>query len=275
MDTNLLKIFITVAKMKSITLGAQKLKVTQTNVTLRIKQLEKNLGFDLFHRVPKGVLLTKEGEKLLPLANEIVLKVSEVEKKVKNIKKEDSIIIASTFSNAAIRLVPFLKKLNTDFPNMKLEVITNNTIPIKKMLLEYKIDIAFINHEPQNSEIMLLNKFENELLFIESKNEISKDILIAHEESCAFFIGLKKYYEYLGNKEYEVIELADFELILAAVEIGLGKSLLPKLIIEKFGYLDKLKITSINKEVVDIPTCLVCRKDNVPNIKQYLIKNKF
>lgn len=272
MDTNLLNIFITVAKMKSITLGAQKLKVTQTNVTLRIKQLEKNLGFEVFHRIPKGVLLTKEGEKLLPLAKDIVSKVNEVEKKVKNIKKEDSIIIASTFSNAAMRLVPFLKKLNNDFPNMKLEVVTNNTIPIKKMLLEYKIDIAFINHEPEENELMLLNKFDNELLFIESKNETPNNVLIAHESSCAFFIGLKKYYNHLDKKDYETIELADFELILAAVEIGLGKSLLPKSIVEKFGYLKKLKITPIDKKIVDIPTCLVCRTDNIPKIYKYLKK---
>ncbi len=63
MDSNLLKIFVAVAKKNSISLGAKKLKFTQTNVSLRIKQLEKNLGFDLFHRIPKGVLLTKEGEK--------------------------------------------------------------------------------------------------------------------------------------------------------------------------------------------------------------------
>ncbi len=59
MDSNLLKIFSTVAKSNSITLGAKKLKVTQANVTLRVKQLEKQLGFQLFHRVTKGVILTK------------------------------------------------------------------------------------------------------------------------------------------------------------------------------------------------------------------------
>ena len=42
MDSNLLKVFVAVAEKKSFSLGAKKLKFTQTNVSLRIKQLEKN-----------------------------------------------------------------------------------------------------------------------------------------------------------------------------------------------------------------------------------------
>ncbi len=270
MDSNLLKVFVAVSKKNSITLGAKELKVTQTNVSLRIKQLEKNLGFDLFYRVPKGVILTKEAEALLPIAIEIVNKVEEATNKVKNIKFQDSLVIASTFSNASMRLIAFLKQTNKDYPHIKLRLITDNTIPITQMLLEYKVDIGFINHEPINEELMVLNKFENELLFIESKNNNSNNTLIAHEKDCAFFNGLKKYYKYLGNKEYQSIELADFEVILTCVELGIGKSLLPKSIVEKFGYLNKLKITTIDKSIIDIPTCLVCRKDNEPKISQYL-----
>ena len=60
MDSNLLKVFLAVSNNKSISLAAKELKCAQSNVTSRIKQLEKNLGFSLFHRVPKGVILTKE-----------------------------------------------------------------------------------------------------------------------------------------------------------------------------------------------------------------------
>ncbi len=41
MDSNLLKVFISVANTKSISAGAKELGFTQSNVTLRIKQLEK------------------------------------------------------------------------------------------------------------------------------------------------------------------------------------------------------------------------------------------
>ncbi len=270
MDSNLLKIFVAVAEKQSISLGAKTLKVTQTNVSLRIKQLEKNLGFELFHRIPKGVILTKEGEKLLPLAIEIVTKIKEAQRQVKNIKKQDSMIIASTYSNTKMRLIPFLKQLNFDYPSIKLELVTNNTVAIKQQLIDYKVDIAFINNEPTHNEILLLKRFENELLFIESKKSSDNKTMIGHEGVCAFFNGLKKYCEYLGIEQYEVLELANFEVILACVELGMGSTLLPKSIVKKYGYLSKLKLTPVEKSIVDIPTCLVCRKDNIPKISDYL-----
>ena len=270
MDSNLLKIFVEVAYNKSISLAAKKLNVTQTNVSLRIKQLEKNLAFDLFHRVPKGVLLTKEGEKLLPLAIEIVNKIKEAKYKIRNIKKQDSLIIASTYSNTKIRLIPLLKKLNKDHSDIKLELVTNNTVTLKKMLLEYKVDIAFINNVPTHEDLLLLNKFDNELLYVESKYKDSRHTILGHKGICAFFNGLKEYYVYLGIKDYEVLEMANFEVILACVELGMGSTLLPKSIVQRYGYLDKVKTTIIDKKIVDIPTCLVCRKDNLPKISEYL-----
>jgi len=272
MDSNLLKVFAAVAEKKSISLGAKKLKVTQTNVSLRIKQLEKNLGFELFHRVPKGVLLTKEGERLLPIAKEIVDKVKEAQNQIRNIKKQDNLIIASTYSNTKMRLIPLLKKLNEDYPNIKLEVITNNTIAIKQMIVEYKVDIAFINNEPTHEDIALLKRFENELLFVESKKKCSRNTILGHQDICAFFNGAKKYYEHLGIEDYETLELANFEVILACIELGMGSTLLPKSIVKKYGYLSKVKTTPVSNEIVDIPTCMVCRKDNIPKIGNYLKK---
>ncbi len=63
MDSNLLKVFVSVSNTKSISLGAKELGFTQSNVTLRIKQLEKSIGYELFHRTNRGVVLTHEGEK--------------------------------------------------------------------------------------------------------------------------------------------------------------------------------------------------------------------
>ncbi|MGB0990727.1 MAG: LysR family transcriptional regulator, partial [Halarcobacter sp.] len=98
MDSNLLKVFVAVAQEQSITLAAKKLGFAQSNVTSRIKQLEKSLGFSLFHRVPKGVILSNEGEKLYPRACEIVKKIEEVTYDMKNINKQEHLIIGSTES---------------------------------------------------------------------------------------------------------------------------------------------------------------------------------
>ena len=83
MESALLKVFVAVANKKSISLGASLLNFTQSNVTLRIKQLEKVINYSLFHRTPKGVILTKEGERLYPYAVDIVKKTEEARLQMK------------------------------------------------------------------------------------------------------------------------------------------------------------------------------------------------
>ena len=78
--------------------------------------------------------------------------------------------------------------------------------------------------------------------------------------------------KYLIRKEkanYKRTILENYELILACVNSGYGVALFSRKIIEKFGYSDKLKITDMN---FDLNTYLICRKDSVPMIGNYLKK---
>ena len=55
----------------------------------------------------------------------------------------------------------------------------------------------------------------------------------------------------------------------------MGKSILPFSIIKKLKYDKDLKITKLSKDIINLPTCMVCRKDNLPRIKNYLENFKF
>ncbi len=271
MNSNILKIFTTVAKFNSITLGAKELNVTQANVTLRIKQLERELGFELFHRIPKGIILTKEGEKLLPLAIDVEKKLEEIQTKMKNIHQQDSLIIASAYTNARIRLVPFIQKINKDFPDIRLEIIRDSNVSIIDELINYKIDIGFIDYQPKDEQIVVLKKFKNDLLFLEEKNSITQNYtILSCGDNCQFYDGIKKYYKHVGITDYKTTRIPDFEIILSCIEFGMGKAILPKTVVEKLGYMDKLKTTQISKNILEIPTYLVCRKNNIPKINKYL-----
>ena len=50
----------------------------------------------------------------------------------------------------------------------------------------------------------------------------------------------------------------------------MGKTLLPTNLVNKLGFKEKLKITKLDKKTAYIPTCLVCRKDYIPEIEDYL-----
>jgi DNA-binding transcriptional LysR family regulator len=270
MDSSLLKIFVEVAKEKSITKAALSLGFAQSNVTSRIKQLEKSLDCTLFHRVPKGVILSKEGEKLYPKACEIVKKVEQATYDMKNIHNQEHLIVGSTESNATTRIVPFLLKLHQDFPTMNLELITNTTRDIINELLNYKVDIAFISGEPKNDDFIVLNRVNETMVLVEPKEENCPNVFLSFKNGCAYNEFGQNYLKQTYKQDFKVLEFGNYETILGCVKVGMGKSLLPLSIVKKLKYEKDLKIIKISKEVANIPTCLVCRKDSIPKIEQYL-----
>ena len=72
MNTEELKTFIFLAKVKNFTLAAEKLLIAQSTVTNRISELEKEVGKRLFSRGSKTVTLTEAGEIFLRYAERIL-----------------------------------------------------------------------------------------------------------------------------------------------------------------------------------------------------------
>jgi len=275
MDSNLLKVFVSVANNKSISLGAKELNFAQSNVTSRIKQLEKSLGFSIFHRVPKGVILNREGEKLYKHAVEIVSKVDDAIVDMQNIHYQKKLIVGSTDCNAAVRISSFLMKLHEDYPHIQLELLTGTTRDIREKILNYQVDIAFISGEPQDSELMILKKYEEEIAVLEPKNENTPNVILSFKEGCTYDEFLENYYKEKGIKVEKSLSFGSLETILACVKAGMGKTLLPTNLVDKLGFTDDLKITKLDAQTAYIPTCLVCRKNHIPSIKDYLMDLEF
>jgi len=270
MDSNLLKVFVAVANNKSVSLGAKELGFAQSNVTSRIKQLEKSLGFSLFHRVPKGVILNQEGEKLYKHAVEIVKKVSDAIEDMQNIHHHKKLIVGSTDCNAAVRISSFLMQLHEDYPDIQLELLTGTTRDITQMIVNYQVDIAFISGEPQDDELMILQKYEEEIAILESKKENTPNVILSFKEGCAYDEFLKNYYKTQAIQVEKSLSFGSLETILACVKAGMGKTLLPTNLVDKLGFTDDLKITKLDAKTAYIPTCLVCRKNYIPSIRTYL-----
>ena len=63
-DFELYRVFKIVADEENLTKASKKLYISQPAVTQGIKKLEEQLGGSLFHRTPKGVVLTDQGKSL-------------------------------------------------------------------------------------------------------------------------------------------------------------------------------------------------------------------
>lgn len=267
MESALLKVFVAVANKKSISLGAQTLNFTQSNVTNRIKQLEKNLGYSLFHRIPSGVALTKEGKKLYPIAVEIVKKVEEAQFKMKNINHQETLNIGSGQANVALRLLPFIDKLGKKYPNMELEFYINANPKILEKLLDYKLDIAFVTGLPNHNDLISLKRFDDDLFLVEPKDKNYTNCLIGYKKDSIHYKFLVEYEKNNDNLDFKTIFIENYEVMLGCVKNGMGKAYVSKRIIDKYGYSNNLILTKLPNE---LQTHLICRKDYIPLISNYL-----
>ena len=67
-----LEYVIAIAQEGSITAAAKKLYQAQPNISIALKELESEIGTQIFWRTPNGMVLTPEGEDFLVRAKEIV-----------------------------------------------------------------------------------------------------------------------------------------------------------------------------------------------------------
>jgi LysR family transcriptional regulator of gallate degradation len=81
-----LEYFLSVAANRSVTLAAQKLRVSQPTLTKTIRALEAELGVTLFERMPRGVNLTPYGQSLLRHAQAIHVQFGDAKREIDGLK---------------------------------------------------------------------------------------------------------------------------------------------------------------------------------------------
>src|SRR5512144_1325412 len=105
LDLQALRIFQAVADEASVTRAAAQLHYVQSNVTMRLRQLEARLGVPLFHRSSGRLVITPSGVRLKAYADRLLRLAQEAERSV---AEEDGargpLVIGSMETTAAARL---------------------------------------------------------------------------------------------------------------------------------------------------------------------------
>lgn len=171
MDIKDLTVFYEVAKESNISHAAKNLNYVQSGVTMRMKQLENELDVPLFYRNGKGVTLTSNGEILLTYAKQIIHLMDQSIKAVQSngTEPKGTLKIGCTESTTAVRLPSILTAYYEKHPKVELILETNTTEQLIRLVLERKLDGAFIAGSTQHAELHTSVFREEELVLI-SKN---------------------------------------------------------------------------------------------------------
>jgi DNA-binding transcriptional LysR family regulator len=121
MDYTLLRAFLTVAREGNLTRAAAQLHLTQPAVSLQIKNLQEALGVVLFSRTSHGLLLTRDGEALLPHAERALAAAADVQRAAAALRHEVSgtLRIGTILDPGFLRLGGFLRQLVETHPRIE------------------------------------------------------------------------------------------------------------------------------------------------------------
>jgi DNA-binding transcriptional LysR family regulator len=104
MELRHLRYFVTVAEELHFTRAAKKLRIAQQALSAQIRNLEVELGFDLFIRGPKGVLLTAAGQELLNGAKETLATATASVESARQVAERDTKLLRLGFCGYAMKL---------------------------------------------------------------------------------------------------------------------------------------------------------------------------
>ena len=141
------KIFYYVAQSGSITNAAKELCLSQPAVSQAVRQLEENLGIQLFIRRSKGVVLTNEGEMLFSYVKAGYEQIILGEIKLREMLELEfgDIRIGASDMTLQFYLLPYLEKFHGMYPGIKVNVTNAPTPSTIEYLMEGKIDFGVVS----------------------------------------------------------------------------------------------------------------------------------
>ncbi|MFH5500898.1 LysR family transcriptional regulator, partial [Listeria monocytogenes] len=137
-----MKAFNKVAELKSISAAANELHHLQSNMSNKIKNIEKQFQTQLFFRHSNGVELTKEGEKIYQQFKKMILLWEETIDIINN--EEETISIGITQSSLPMEFNTIIKEFYQQFPNKKLSIVSGSTSELIPKIANRELTIAYV-----------------------------------------------------------------------------------------------------------------------------------
>ena len=240
---DLYRVFVAVAKHKSFSAAAQQLYITQPAVSQAIRQLEGDLGSQLFVRTSKGAVLTGSGEVLFGYAENALGILDTGQRRIEEMRSLTSgtLRIGGSDTVCAHYLLPYLSEFHRRHPNITISVTNRTSSETAQLLQQGLVDVGFVNLPldlPGDIEVTELMPLQDcfvygEKYFGRFRGEVApiKDIggmiLLMLERQSATRRYLDQFFAQTGVRLKPQIELGSLDLLMEFAAAGLGIAAVP------------------------------------------------
>ncbi|EHC5288593.1 LysR family transcriptional regulator [Listeria monocytogenes serotype 1/2a] len=247
MDIENMKAFNKVAELKSISAAANELHHLQSNMSNKIKNIEKQFQTQLFFRHSNGVELTKEGEKIYQQFKKMILLWEETIDIINN--EEETISIGITQSSLPMEFNTIIKKFYQQFPNKKLSIVSGSTSELIPKIANRELTIAYVAELEkenlfQDSQIISQTLSWDKLVFAGNTAGKSVQKILAEErlyvfsKQCYSYRALATLINYFNIPNVSISEINIPETLVEICNNKLGVGIIPESIALNYHFLN-------------------------------------
>jgi DNA-binding transcriptional LysR family regulator len=268
MDLSDLDIFRTVVNAGGVTRAAEKLNRVQSNVTTRVRQLEADLGVQLFIREGKKLHLSPEGKLLLDYADRLLDLAREAREAVQDAKPRGLLRLGSMESTASVRLPVPMNKYLSRYPEVSLELRIGTPRELAAAVREGSLDSALVAEPIPDAPFEKIPMYDEELVIIAAANhapiksphDVDGLPVLAFEAGCPYRQRLEDWFSHSGEMSDRIIETSSYHAILGCAVAGMGISMVPRMVLKTFPDANLLSIHAISPQFGRAPTVFIRRK---------------
>ena len=270
MDAGHLRVFEAVAAAGGMNRAAAALNTVQSNVTARIRQLEAELGRDLFRRHSRGVELTEAGRRLLPFAARTRQLLQDARRAVADDGgPQGRLTIGALETTTALRLSPLLAGYAAEHPAVDLVLRTGTTAELIAQVQAGELEGAFVAGPIDHPELETATVVQEELVVataptvprIEDLCTRGEVKIVVLRAGCSYRQRLEEILARRGVTGLRRLEFGTIDSIIGCVAAGLGVTLLPRSFLESLGQSGRIALHDLPTEEAAVETLFIRRRD--------------
>ncbi len=232
------RVFCKVAQHKSFSGAAQELFLSQPAVSQSVRQLEEQLGMQLFVRSSKKVELTPQGSILYEYASSALGLLESAEQQLSGLQTlgAGQLRLGAGDITARHLLLPALERFHQLYPKVHLSIFNRTSASSLELLHAGRIDAAFVNLPIEDDRITVHWESPVQDIFVAGQKfaelkdkpltarQLARLPLIMLEHKANSRVYVQRFFLRQGVELQPEIELASYELMGELARINLGVS---------------------------------------------------
>ena len=257
MELRELRSFCTAAKLRSISMAAERLGAGQPTVTMHIKKLEEEIGVVLVDRVRRPIRLTVQGAALYELAEPLLDGIDGLAAKASTVEELVPVRVAATYDIIPHTLLLVVKSFMAAYEHAHIRIRSGGRGEVLDMVKEAEVDVGIMPGPEKGASFDFEGLFPYERVLIAPKGhpllhstlwsieQIAQWPLILMQRGTYTRTMVEEEFRRKGLAYEIVIELDSMDMIKRYVALGLGVSIGPRLAIDPEDQ-HELGIVSLN-----------------------------